>query len=261
MCPMERPVSHTDTRGVQSEAASPGLSEASRGTRSSDWWNITAYRNHHLHHHPCDQERMSSDPPPPYPGGPSAPLIEEKNGQPPVSGNTLGPTAPTQGQPVPPEYSPPPYEFNPPLGFLPPHVPGEGSMPVPQPQATYYAPGPYPQPMPGQYGPHPSQFLPPGGHTATVIAPPGAATTVTVLQGEMFQSAPVQTVCPHCQQAIVTAISHDVGLMNILFCLFCCFVGCDAGCCLVPCFLNDLKDVTHTCPSCKGYIYTYKRMC
>lgn len=25
---------------------------------------------------------MSSDPPPPYPGGPSAPLIEEKNGQP-----------------------------------------------------------------------------------------------------------------------------------------------------------------------------------
>jgi len=30
---------------------------------------------------------MSSDPPPPYPGGPSAPLIEEKNGQPVVSGN------------------------------------------------------------------------------------------------------------------------------------------------------------------------------
>lgn len=29
---------------------------------------------------------MSSDPPPPYPGGPSAPLIEEKNGQP---GNEL----------------------------------------------------------------------------------------------------------------------------------------------------------------------------
>lgn len=34
---------------------------------------------HSLYKHPAS---MSSDPPPPYPGGPSAPLIEEKNGQP-----------------------------------------------------------------------------------------------------------------------------------------------------------------------------------
>nr|XP_061805491.1 cell death-inducing p53-target protein 1-like isoform X2 [Nerophis lumbriciformis] len=140
---------------------------------------------------------MSSDPPPPYPGGPSAPLIEEKNGQ---------------------------------------------------------------DPMPGQMGPG-GPFVHMGGHTATVMAPPGAATTVTVLQGEMFQTSPVQTVCPHCQQAIVTRISHDVGIMNTLFCLFCFFVGCDLGCCLIPCLIDDLKDVTHTCPYCKGYIYTYKRIC
>lgn len=74
-------------------------------------------------------------------------------------------------------------------------------------------------------GPGPSHFVHMGGHTATVLAPPGGATTVTVLQGEMFQTSPVQTVCPHCQQAIVTRISHDVGLMNTLFCLFCVFVG------------------------------------
>ncbi|XP_015227589.1 cell death-inducing p53-target protein 1 isoform X6 [Cyprinodon tularosa] len=154
---------------------------------------------------------MSSDPPPPYPGGPSAPLIEEKNGQP--------------GGPYPPP------------------------------------PGHFAQPVPGQMGPGPSHFVHMGGHTATVLAPPGAATTVTVLQGEMFQTSPVQTVCPHCQQAIVTRISHDVGLMNTLFCLFCFFVGCDLGCCLIPCLIDDLKDVTHTCPNCKGYIYTYKRIC
>ncbi|KAG8006848.1 Cell death-inducing p53-target protein 1 [Nibea albiflora] len=118
---------------------------------------------------------MSSDPPPPYPGGPSAPLIEEKNGQP------------------------------------------GGAYPPP--------PGHFPHPMPGQMGPGPSHFVHMGGHTATVLAPPGAATTVTVLQGEMFQTSPVQTVCPHCQQAIITRISHDVGLMNTLFCLFCFFVG------------------------------------
>ncbi|MGH0118785.1 UNVERIFIED_CONTAM: hypothetical protein FKN15_062247 [Acipenser sinensis] len=157
--------------------------------------------------------RMSSDPPPPYPGDPNAPLMEEKNGQPPVS-----------------------------AGYYPP-------------------PGNFPQPIPGQYAPGPGHYSSPGGHTATVIVPPGAATTVTVLQGEMFQAAPVQTVCPHCQQAITTKITHDIGLMNTLFCLFCCFVGCDLGCCLIPCVIDDLKDVTHTCPNCKGYIYTYKRMC
>lgn len=74
----------------------------------------------------------------------------------------------------------------------------------------------------GAAGPGP--FVHMGGHTATVLTP-GGATTVTVLQGEMFQTSPVQTVCPHCQQAIVTRISHDVGLMNTLFCLFCFFVG------------------------------------
>lgn len=36
---------------------------------------------------------------------------------------------------------------------------------------------------------------------------------------------------------------------------------CDLGCCLIPCLINDFKDVTHTCPSCKAYIYTYKRLC
>lgn len=88
----------------------------------------------------------------------------------------------------------------------------------------YPPPGHFPHPMGVEhYGPGPSHFAP--GHTATVLSPPGAATTVTVLQGEMFQSAPVQTVCPHCQQPIITRISHDIGLMNTLFCLFCFFVG------------------------------------
>ncbi|XP_046691003.1 cell death-inducing p53-target protein 1 isoform X2 [Silurus meridionalis] len=194
---------------------------------------------------------MSSDPPPPYPGGPSAPLIEEKNGQPPVSASATVTSGPPHGHPLPPEYGPPPYEASMQPGFLPPHVPG-GYQP---------APGHYPHPMPGQFAPGPSHCGPGLGHTATMIGPTGSAATVTVLQGEMFQSAPVQTVCPHCQQAIITRISHDIGLMNTLFCLFCFFVGCDLGCCLIPCLIDDLKDVTHTCPNCKGYIYTYKRLC
>ncbi|KAK0150514.1 Cell death-inducing p53-target protein 1 [Merluccius polli] len=173
-----------------------------------------------------------------------------------------------QGQHLPPDYGPPPYEASQP-GYLPPHVPGEGPMPMPMPpQGTggrfclpLFEFGMF-YPPPGHFAPGPSHMAGHmAGHTATVLAPPGAATTVTVLQGEMFQTSPVQTVCPHCQQAIITRISHDVGLMNTLFCLFCFFVGCDLGCCLIPCLIDDLKDVTHTCPYCKGYIYTYKRVC
>ena len=43
-------------------------------------------------------------------------------------------------------------------------------------------------------------------------------------------------------------------------CLFPCS-RCDLCCCLIPCLFDDFKDVTHTCPNCKAYIYTYKRMC
>ncbi|NXU12180.1 CDIP1 protein, partial [Pardalotus punctatus] len=125
--------------------------------------------------------------------------------------------------------------------------------------AGYYPPpGPH---GPMGYYPAPGPYPSPGGHTATVLVPPGAATTVTVLQGEIFQGAPVQTVCPHCQQAITTKISYEIGLMSFLLGFFCCFVGCDLCCCLIPCLFDDFKDVTHTCPNCKAYIYTYKRMC
>ncbi|XP_072415553.1 cell death-inducing p53-target protein 1 isoform X2 [Chiloscyllium punctatum] len=188
---------------------------------------------------------MSEEPPPPYPGGPSAPLLEEKPGQPPSA-----------------DGGPPPYEPMAQPGFVPLHTPAEGGIP---PHGYYPTAGHYPPPghyvPPGHYPPPPGHYAPQTGQTATVIVPPGAATTVTVLQGEMFQAAPVQTMCPHCQQTITTKITYEVGLLNTLFCLFCCFVGCDLGCCLIPCLIDDLKDVMHTCPNCKAYIYTYKRVC
>lgn len=90
------------------------------------------------------------------------------------------------------------------------------------PAGYYPPPGPHP---PMGYYPAPGHYPSPGGHTATVLVPSGAATTVTVLQGEIFQGAPVQTVCPHCQQAITTKISYEIGLMSFLLGFFCCFVG------------------------------------
>lgn len=90
------------------------------------------------------------------------------------------------------------------------------------PAGYYPPPGPHP---PMGYYPAPGHYPSPSGHTATVLVPSGAATTVTVLQGEIFQGAPVQTVCPHCQQAITTKITYEIGLMSFLLGFFCCFVG------------------------------------
>ncbi|XP_013930639.1 PREDICTED: cell death-inducing p53-target protein 1 [Thamnophis sirtalis] len=190
---------------------------------------------------------MSSDPPPPYPGGPSAPLLEEKDRFP----FPAGWSPPSTGQP-PSDVGPPPYEA------MPPPQPGESSMAYSPPGGHYGPPGPH---APTDYYLPPGPYAPAGGQTAAVLVPLGTATTVTVLQGEIFQAAPVPTVCPHCQQAITTKTSHEIGLMNFLLGFFCCFIGCSLGCCLIPCLLDEFKDVTHTCPNCKAYIYTYRHMC
>uniref|UniRef100_A0A8I3WUY7 Cell death-inducing p53-target protein 1 n=1 Tax=Callithrix jacchus TaxID=9483 RepID=A0A8I3WUY7_CALJA len=178
---------------------------------------------------PGEAAKMSNEPPPPYPGGPTAPLLEEKSGAPPTPGRSSPAVMqPPPGMPLPPaDIGPPPYEPPghpmPQPGFMPPHMSADGAYmppgfyppPGPHPPMGYYPPGPYtPGPYPG-----------PGGHTATVLVPSGAATTVTVLQGEIFEGAPVQTVCPHCQQAITTKISYEIGLMNFVLGFFCCFMG------------------------------------
>ncbi|NXJ01182.1 CDIP1 protein, partial [Psophia crepitans] len=220
---------------------------------------------------------MSNDPPPPYPGGPSAPLIEEKHGPPSAAGTGRGtgcsgvsgdawlhgsPCHPLGWQEVPGEglRAQSLALLTAGAGFWPlrPHMKTFMCVWFSFPGGYYPPPGPHP---PMGYYPAPGHYPSPGGHTATVLVPSGAATTVTVLQGEIFQGAPVQTVCPHCQQAITTKITYEIGLMSFLLGFLCCFVGCDLCCCLIPCLFDDFKDVTHTCPNCKAYIYTYKRMC
>lgn len=76
---------------------------------------------------------MSNDPPPPYPGGPTAPLLEEKSGAPPTPGRTSPAVMqPPPGMSLPPaDIGPPPYEPPghpmPQPGFIPPHVNADGT--------------------------------------------------------------------------------------------------------------------------------------
>ncbi|RNA15442.1 Lipopolysaccharide-induced tumor necrosis factor-alpha factor [Brachionus plicatilis] len=56
---------------------------------------------------------------------------------------------------------------------------------------------------------------------------------------------------PSCGANVVSRISHESGLTTWLIASAICFVGCVLGCCLIPFFVNDCKDVKHYCPNLK----------
>jgi len=64
--------------------------------------------------------------------------------------------------------------------------------------------------------------------------------------------------CPNCRKNIVTNIHHELGLLVWLsaFFLFL-FTFC---LCWIPCLINGMKDVVHTCPSCGAYVGRYNRI-
>ncbi|XP_006814666.1 lipopolysaccharide-induced tumor necrosis factor-alpha factor homolog [Saccoglossus kowalevskii] len=179
---------------------------------------------------PPPYPNMADQPPPPYPG------TGEKTPYPP------GPTDPVQ-----PGYYVPP--------------PGMHEQP---PQA-----GTYPQPIISGHAPPPSgmpytQQPPPSGgahyqHTSqtVVIAPQPLTATSVVVQ---LNNQPVAMTCPYCQKSIVSETSFEVGTCAWIACAICCFVGCDAGCCLIPFCMDDFKDCVHRCPSCQSVLGKCSRM-
>uniref|UniRef100_A0A8C5QY81 LITAF domain-containing protein n=1 Tax=Leptobrachium leishanense TaxID=445787 RepID=A0A8C5QY81_9ANUR len=75
-----------------------------------------------------------------------------------------------------------------------------------------------------------------------------------------FQDTPAAATCPACNQAIITRIVYNTGLLTWLIfgllLLFCCWLGC----CLIPFCCNSCKDVDHFCPKCNHHLYKYKRL-
>ncbi|XP_057300632.1 cell death-inducing p53-target protein 1-like [Hydractinia symbiolongicarpus] len=62
-----------------------------------------------------------------------------------------------------------------------------------------------------------------------------------------FEDVPVYTICPYCNQKVVTKTHFKRGRKN----WYCCF-------CL-PYFLDVFKDVIHSCPKCNRQISIYNR--
>lgn len=116
---------------------------------------------------------MSNDPPPPYPGGPTAPLLEEKSGAPPTPGRVPCPCQLLGAAP-----GAAPLPTTKPLRF-PPHPPprpGRTSPAVMQPPPGMSLPpadiGPPPYEPPGHPTPQPG-FIPPHVNADGTYMPPG----------------------------------------------------------------------------------------
>ncbi|XP_039631944.1 histone H3.v1-like isoform X1 [Polypterus senegalus] len=80
-----------------------------------------------------------------------------------------------------------------------------------------------------------------------------------ILNIEEFPLQPCLTVCPSCEQSIVTETKSEVGSVTKILCLAITMFGGFLGCCLIPFCLKECKDVSHQCPTCQASITTVER--
>ncbi|XP_072225407.1 lipopolysaccharide-induced tumor necrosis factor-alpha factor homolog isoform X2 [Leuresthes tenuis] len=114
-------------------------------------------------------------------------------------------------------------------------------------------PGMYPQPG------HPPVPPPAGYQGGVVFAPATIVSTDSRIVAAIQQDTPVQTVCPFCQQSVVTNTEHIPGLLTWAIFGGLALFGCWLCCCFPFC-IDSCKDVEHRCPSCHRVICKYKRV-
>ncbi|CAF1050533.1 unnamed protein product [Adineta ricciae] len=71
---------------------------------------------------------------------------------------------------------------------------------------------------------------------------------------------PMPCTCPYCHQAIISRVENRNGALVWIIVIVLCLIGCVFGCCLIPFFMDSLKDVIHICPVCQRQIGRDKKL-
>lgn len=118
------------------------------------------------------------------------------------------------------------------------------SYPV-QGQAVFY-------PCQGQPTAYPSQGA--FSQTTVIVQPQ------VIIRGQDYRylQNPAHIVCQHCQEAVMTKLTYEAGLLTYSLCgLIICFGLC-CGCCIIPFFMDGTKDVEHRCCRCDKVVGKYR---
>ncbi|CAD6190580.1 unnamed protein product [Caenorhabditis auriculariae] len=111
-----------------------------------------------------------------------------------------------------------------------------------------------------QFGPVLSpNNLPQGDMNGQTGYTPQPQITTIIVGTVPLGSAPMRMQCPHCQQQIITQTEMKSGLLAWLLCGGLVLFGCWL-CCCIPFCINACQDMHHSCPNCRRYIGTYRRI-
>ncbi|XP_039258904.2 lipopolysaccharide-induced tumor necrosis factor-alpha factor homolog [Styela clava] len=111
---------------------------------------------------------------------------------------------------------------------------------------------------------HPAPPPPPSYEFNTQYSEPISGGAVVVTQQPMLvisnfnTASPVQCQCMYCRNYIVTNVRYEVGLITWFAAGFICLIGCGIFA-WIPCLINDMKNVVHTCPNCGKVNGIYNR--
>ncbi|XP_070708379.1 uncharacterized protein [Pempheris klunzingeri] len=92
---------------------------------------------------------------------------------------------------------------------------------------------------------------PPEGSTLRPEGPTGPIVPV-----DSLDHTPAVIQCPSCKEVVFTQTHSKVGEAVWMVCCLCSMLGCVAGCCLIPFFMSQLREVHHQCPQCQAHIHT-----
>ncbi|XP_026857864.2 U11/U12 small nuclear ribonucleoprotein 25 kDa protein isoform X1 [Electrophorus electricus] len=87
------------------------------------------------------------------------------------------------------------------------------------------------------------------------VEPPPYPAPQVIMDVSKLPPCSSPTRCPHCEQFVTTEVITMTGSTAWLVCLVCAFLGCIAGCCLIPFCMSNYKDIVHKCPKCRSQIH------